>query len=303
MSSMPLFPHFKPLELTDREVINSALWLYQPETSDLTFTNLFMWRRKYHYQWCMHEKWLFLIAKGDNENIYALEPVGPPSRFEVTLILLKWLDKQSSSLPVILRADKRMLNEVNTKDIFETEPIRDHFDYLYSTTDLITLSGRHYHSKRNHLKRFFKDYQTDYQILSKTQITKCLDFSSRWCQINHCKKDTSLYDEHVAISEAFIHFDQLQLNGAALYIKGEMVAFTLGELLNNVTAVIHVEKAFTEFHGIYAAINQLFCANRFNHTSFINREQDLGDDGLRKAKLSYNPVRLVEKFRIKMKSL
>lgn len=104
----------------------------------------------------------------------------------------------------------------------------------------------------------------------------------------------------MAIKEALAQFNKLHLRGAAIYIDGRMEAFTLGELLNINTAVIHVEKASAEFHGIYAAINQMFSADSFKNTTFINREQDLGNQGLRKAKLSYHPVRFVEKFRIKL---
>ncbi len=302
MNSVPLFPHFKSFEITDRKLIHTALWKYQPETSELTFTNLFMWRKKYKYQWCKYEDWLLFIASCSDGKIYALPPVGPPSRKRAVFLLLDWLSEQTSGEPEIKRADTRLIMELQPSTGFSTESTRTHFDYLYYTTDLINLSGRKYHSKRNHLKQFLKKYTIDYRPVSDTRISECMEFSSRWCKINNCYSEPSLCEEYVAINEALSQFNRLQLCGAAIYINGRMEAFALGELLNNNTAVIHVEKASTEFHGIYAAINQMFCANQFKNTTFINREQDLGNDGLRKAKLSYHPAKLVEKFKIRCKS-
>lgn len=300
MNQLPLFPHFKPLEISDRETVHAVLWKYQPETSELTFSNLYIWRKKYHYRWAIFENWLLLIATDEKGKIYALEPIGPPSRNKAAQQLLNWLSRQSSGKPEIDRADRRIVNELQSVDNFLTEPIREHFDYLYYTTNLVNLSGRKFHSKRNHLNRFLRNYRFDYQPLTDSHIPQCMEYSTRWCRIYHCKENPSLCEEFVAINEALAQFNKLHLSGAAIYIDGSMEAFTLGELLNNNTAVIHVEKASAEYHGIYAAINQMFSAGSFKNTTFINREQDLGNEGLRKAKLSYHPVRFVEKFRIKL---
>jgi len=300
MNQESFFPNFKPLEIGDRETIHTLLWQYQPEISELTFSNLYMWRKKYHYRWAIFESWLFLIATDEKGKTYALEPIGPPSRKKAVLQLLGWLSKQPSAKPEIDRADKRIVNELRSEEKLLTEPVREHFDYLYYTTNLVNLSGRKFHSKRNHLNRFFRNYRFDYQPLTDSHISQCMEFSARWCRIYHCKGDPSLCEEFVAVNEVLAQFSRLHLSGAAIYIDGIMQGFTLGELLNDNTAVIHVEKAVSEFHGIYAAINQMFCADSFKNTTFINREQDLGNEGLRKAKLSYHPVRFVEKFRIKM---
>lgn len=300
MNQVSLFPHFKPLEIGDRETVHTILWQYQPETSELTFSNLYMWRKKYHYRWAVFENWLLLIATDENGKTCALEPIGPPSRKKAVLQLLNWLSKQPSGKPEINRADKCIVNELQSEDIFLTEPVREHFDYLYHTTDLVNLSGRKFHAKRNHLNRFLRNYRFDYQPITDSHISQCIEFSARWYRIYHCKEDPSLREEFVAINEALAQFSRLHLSGAAIYINGRMEAFTLGELLNDNTAVIHVEKADSEFYGIYAAINQMFCAGSFKNTTFINREQDLGNEGLRKAKLSYHPAGIVEKFKIKM---
>lgn len=103
-----------------------------------------------------------------------------------------------------------------------------------------------------------------------------------------------------AIEEALKNFIALEMQGGVILIEGEVEAFTLGELLNKDTAVVHIEKANPEIRGLYALINQQFCEQAWGKVPFINREQDLGEPGLRTAKLSYNPIRLVEKYRIRL---
>lgn len=300
-NSIPHFPDFKPLQLRDRSFINNILWQYQPETSELTFTNLFIWRYRYHYKWSILDDWLLLISENKKGELSSLEPIGPPSRIDPVYTILKWLNKQSISGSQIERADNRLVNELMNSSLFSIDSIRDHYDYVYATNDLINLGGRAFHSKRNHLTRFFKKNQVDYLTIKESIIYDCLELSCRWCSEHQCIKDPSLCYEKVAIEEALVNLHELNLPGAAISINGRVEAFTLGEMLNDKTAVIHVEKASSQFHGIYTAINQMFCEKELKHSSFVNREQDLGDEGLRKAKLSYHPVRLVEKFRVRMR--
>jgi hypothetical protein len=125
-----------------------------------------------------------------------------------------------------------------------------------------------------------------------------MNLSTKWCIEKNCQENSQLCNEWHAIKDALMLFDELKLTGAAIVIDGKVEAFTIGEILNNTTAVIHIEKASPLIPGIYAAINQMFCEHELQNTHFVNREQDLGDDGLRKAKLSYHPVKLVEKFKI-----
>lgn len=174
MNKLSLFPHFKPLEIGDQNIIHDLLWQYQPEASELTFTNLYMWRKKYNYRWSIFESWLLVIATDQKGKIYALEPIGPPSRKKAVLQLLDWLSRQSSGKPEINRADKRIVSELQSEDFFLTEPIREHFDYLYYTTNLVNLSGRKFHSKRNHHNRFLRNYQFDYQPLTYSHISQCM---------------------------------------------------------------------------------------------------------------------------------
>ncbi len=295
----PTFPHFKPLELADREFIREALWAFQPETSELTFTNLFIWRQHYGLFWCLAGEHLLLVSRPAQGPPFALPPVGPGSRLHLARRLLAWLREELGQIsPCLERADARLAQEAESAADLRIEPLRDHFDYLYATAELISLSGRKYHDKHNHLNAFRRNYPFTYETMEERHLAACEELADAWCRLKRCAEDLNRFSEWEAVKEALKHFGPLGLTGGVLLIEGRMAAFSLGELLNRETAVIHIEKADPAVRGSYAAINQQFLEHAWSGVPYVNREQDLGEPGLRTAKLSYHPVRLVEKFRI-----
>lgn len=301
MGSTPEFPQFKPLEITDRDTIRPLLWAYQPEASELTFTNLFIWRAYNQTRWCRYRDWLLLAGRDASGNAFALPPIGPPPRLEASRMLLEWLrDNQGTPRPYIARADRRLVAETEGSGIFRIEPLRDHFDYVYRTRDLIALAGRKYHGKKNHLHQFTRAHAFSFMPMTDAHLQACLAMQDTWCQCHRCAEDLSLMGEWQAIRELLEHFHELQLQGGIIMVDGTVQAFTLGELLNRETAVVHIEKANADVPGLYAVINQQFCEHCWQGATCINREQDLGDEGLRQAKLSYHPDRFVEKFRLEL---
>lgn len=298
----PDFPHFKPLVLADRDVIREIAWRYQPQTSEWTFTNLFIWRSRYGFQWSTYKDWLVIICKANPEGFYALQPIGPPSRSTVTRLLLEWLrDEKGEKSPRLERADRRLVEELSGADELSVQPVRDQFDYVYQTRDLVKLAGRKYHSKRNHLHKFHQSYAFAYTVLQDDHLQACLKLSGHWCEIRRCEEDLNLMGEWEAIREALTHFHALAIQGGVILIENKVGAFALGEFLNEQTAVVHIEKANPEIPGLYTMINQQFCEKSWPHVPLINREQDLGELGLRTAKLSYYPDHLEEKFQISLK--
>ena len=173
---------------------------------------------------------------------------------------------------------------------------RDNSDYVYSTLDLIQLSGRKYHRKKNHLNRFLKNYQFEYRDLDMELVECFIDMQEEWCQMKECVDKPDLLSEDYAINMALTHFEELDYRGGAIQIDYKIEAFSLGESLNTDTAVIHIEKANPDIPGLYSAINQFFCSNRWAEKEYINREQDMGIEGLRKAKESYHPHHMVNKY-------
>ena len=297
----PQFPQFKPIDLADRDSIRQILREYQPQTSEWTFTNLFIWRSRYGFQWSIYKDWLVIICKANPEGVYTFQPIGPPSRRAVTRMLLEWLrDEKGEKNPRLERADQRLVEELSGADDLSIEPVRDQFDYVYQTRDLIELAGRKYHSKRNHLHKFLQSYAFTYAALREDHLQACLELSGLWCEIRRCEEDMNLMGEWEAIREACTHFHALAIQGGVIMIENEVEAFALGELLNEQTAVVHIEKANPEIPGLYTMINQQFCEKSWPHVPSINREQDLGEPGLRRAKLSYYPDHLAEKFQLQL---
>jgi hypothetical protein len=297
----PLFPQFKPLALEDRDLLRHHLWDYRPETSELTFTNLFMWQSHYGYQWCRERDWLLVVSTKVSGAAWALPPLGPPPRADICRQVLAWLrETQGVADPAIERADPRLAAELAGMAEFVVEPVRDHFDYLYRTADLIQLAGGQYHTQRNHINSFNRDHHYRYETLRPEHLPACLDLGARWCQMKRCDQDLSLTGEWGAVQVALTNFQALQLQGGVILVNDRVAAFSCGELLNKETAVIHLEKADPELRSLYAVINQQVTQEIWAGVPFINREQDLGEPGLRKAKLSYHPDHLVKKFRIRL---
>jgi hypothetical protein len=301
LTAQPLFPEFKPLGLEDREIFRRLLWDYQPETSELTFTNLFIWKDYYHIAWSLDRDWLLIISDSPDGKSWIFPPIGPPGRVEICAKLLKWLgDKKGIKAPSIERADSRLVAELAQAPGFLIEPARDHFDYVYRSADLIQLAGTRYQAQRNHIHHLQHAYAFSYEPLQERHCSACLDLAEKWCAQKGCAEDLSLSGEWEAVKASLRNFRDLKLQGGVILINGNIEAFTLGELLNKETAVVHIEKANPMISGLYAGINQEFCRHSWSQVPVINREQDLGVPGLRTAKMSYRPHHLVEKFRIRL---
>ena len=295
---MTTFPQFRPIALSDRDTIQPLLQRYQPQTSELTFTNLYIWREHYAYRWAMLEPWLIVVGEDESGATFALPPVGPPAREAVVHRVLDWLRSEGESDPRIERADQRLVDELGKDDDLRVEATRDHYDYVYLTEQLISLEGRKLHGKRNHINQFERAYDYQYDALDDRYVDPCLDLTEAWCDLRRCEEDMGLMDEWDAVREALTHWRDLRITGGVLLVDGRVAAFSLGEKLNDPTAVVHVEKANPDLSGAYAMINQQFCEHAWAGLRYVNREQDLGIEGLRRAKLSYQPDHLVAKYRI-----
>jgi len=295
MVAPPSYPDFKPLDLEDRERIISIFRASPPITSELTFTNLFMWRNHYRFRWCTAGASLLVAADPPGAQPFALPPVGGDDLTVAFRLLVEHLQRLTA-LPEIRRVPGDLARRYAEPLGLDAEEDRAHSDYVYRTESLVALSGRKYHSKRNHINQFSRTYAYRYEPLTAALIGACLELQEEWCRLRECVDHEGLLSEEHAIHEALRHFHELDCSGAAIVVGGRVVAFSLGEPLSPDTAVIHVEKANPEYPGSYAVINQEFCRHSWSAYTYINREQDLGNEGLRQAKLSYYPDHLVTKF-------
>lgn len=299
MSTLPEFPRFKPIEIEDYGIFGPILHQYQPETSEWTFTNLFIWRSHYNFRWSTYGDWIILLGREESGPSFAMQPLGPRRRNKVVFSVLSWLrDVEGVPGPSIERADGRLAAELREESGFTIEAVRDHFDYVYLREDLALLGGNRYRAKRNHINKVTRSYAFEYEPLEEKHLDACLDLQSKWCVLRRCDEDLSLLGEWEAIREIAANFRTFDLKGGVITIDGKVEAFSIGELLNDTTAVVHIEKANPEMGELYTLINQQFAEKGWRDIPYVNREQDLGIPGLREAKLSYHPDHMVEKYRI-----
>ena len=294
----PVFPHFKPVALGDRDQVHQRLQQFGPQTSELTFTNLYMWQPFAGTRWSVWRDWLLLVCHDHAGRSYGLPPVGPGDRVAAACTLLEWLRDAGGAEAAIERADAALADAARSQATLAVVETRDHFDYLYQRGALAALSGRAYHHKKNHVNRFWKTHVAAYAPLDAAHVSACLAAADQWCRAHHCCQDSGLTGEWQAIQRALRAWDALQLQGGVLLVEGQVCAFSFGEMLTADTAVVHVEKADAAIPELYAVINQQCCAEAWPSATYVNREQDLGDAGLRQAKESYHPVRLIPKYTI-----
>ena len=295
--NVPAFPQFKDLSLEERAPAEAAFLRSPPSISEFTFTNLFIWRHAYQLKISRLEDFLCLLSdKG--ETSFFFPPVGEGDRVNACQRLLYYL-KERGVPPRISRVPEPVATQTDWKVAgMVAEFDRDQSDYVYLIKDLIKLEGRKYHRKRNHIKQFKEKYSYQYIPLTAEWIPECLRLETEWCDLRHCEVVPGLANESVAIKETFTHFDQLSVKGGVILIGGKVEAFTLGEPLNPETVVIHIEKANPAFEGLYSLINQAFLEKEWSDYTYVNREQDLGEEGLRKAKESYFPHHMINKYLI-----
>jgi hypothetical protein len=297
---LPRYPHFREIRFEDKHIFDDFLSSAPPSISEYTFTNLFIWHHYYHFLWCLWDECICIRAQPEESEPYFMPPLCSTDYKERTLACLSHLASNGIK-PTIRRVPEDLVNQFLTGDThLEINLDRDNCDYVYLTEDLINLQGNRFHGKRNHINHFKKHHSYNYLTLTPDLAQSCLELESEWCNIKHCELFASLLGEERALYEALQNMQHLSFRGGVIQVKGKVEAFALGERLNTDTAVIHIEKANPAFDGLYQLINQEFCANEWADTRYVNREQDLGEEGLRKAKLSYHPHHLVNKYTVSL---
>ncbi len=282
----------RQLEIGDRPLVEAYLRRYPPEVSELTFTNLFVWRNSRPIFLAeVEDSLVFLVNAGKNSNGEKLV-FAPPLGEASPLTIANALDTNVVGFVRIPEKTANVFREANLAVV----PDEDNSDYVFRITDLAELPGRRYHKKRNLIKQCHAAYECEYESMTPELIAECSDMQDRWCQARQCRHDPGLCSEFVAIREMFEHFEELELIGGAIRIDGAIQAYAVGEELGPKTAVCHFEKSMSGFRGLGQLINQWFAKYGLQGFEYENREQDLGIPGLRQAKRSYYPHHMVNKF-------
>jgi len=288
---------YGPIHIDQESAYRQRLASCPQASSDYSFVNLWSWADVHGLEWAWQDDLVWILQRKDN----ALTHWAPIGDWKT----VDW-QQQSENLTAMGRFDRVPEQLARQWQALPSAPRqvvsrRGHWDYLYDITALATLPGNRFHKKKNLLNQFLKKNEFHYEAVGPELVGKILELQENWCEIKRCEEDSALLDEDRAVYEALKHMDVLQFHGGAIVIEGKVAAFSLGEMLNSTTAVIHIEKGDPSITGIYAAMNKLFCENAWSKATFINREQDLGIEGLRKAKLSYNPHHLVIKYTLMKK--
>lgn len=262
--------------------------------SDFSFANIYGWAEEYGLEMAF-DHGLAWIRQNRPEKVY-WAPVG---RWDIQW--QKVMKKLPSEAKIVRIPEKLALIWQNQMPTTSINPDRNHWDYLYSVTELIELKGNRFHKKKNLYNQFIKTYDYTYVKLEKIYIEKALALQTEWCLWKECDDSGPLEAENHAIVRVFSRWDEIHgLFGAGLMVDEKMVAYTVAEALPDNTLVIHFEKGCPAYKGIYQAMNRLFLENSARKYEIVNREQDLGDQGLKKAKESYNPVGYLKKFIVRL---
>jgi len=295
---LPEFPHFREIDLASRESINEYLSRYPLEASEYTFTNLFAFRDAYNFKLSLLKDNLMILK--DTEAFSLFCPVGDRETSTVLSEGLDYLNKYPGESCFERIPESFVKTHLNNNERFILTEERSHFDYLYDAKELIELKGRKFHDKKNKANKFRNSYKYKYSKLTADLIDECLAFEHHWCEVRECHKYYGLHRERCAILEMLNNFESLNIKGGIIRVDNKIAALTLGEMLLPDTFVIHIEKAHSDMPGLYQVINQEFLVHEASGVRFINREQDLGIEGLRTAKMSYNPVQFVKKYKVSM---
>ena len=293
---------FQDITLADKDTITAFTMNSNRRNCDLSFSNLCSWRFLYNTKFAVIDGFLVFKFWAEEQLAYMM-PVGSGNIRAVLKKLIE--DAHTESQPFcMLGVCSCMRDELESflpgQFIFTED--RDYADYIYLRSDLSTLKGKKFQAKRNHINRFrntYPDYK--YAPITPDHIQECLDLEAEWCKVNHCDQQEGTGNERRALIYALHNFDALGLTGGILYVNDKIVAFTFGMPINHETFGVHVEKADTNIDGAYAMINYEFANHIPEQYIYINREEDLGLEGLRKAKLSYQPDTILEKYMVCLK--
>ena len=287
---------FKPIELEDKHLFDKHYAKYPPVHSDNLFTTMISWREygKYHYTFLEDN----LIIMSNVKNQIQFRPPSGKRKKDVFDKVLKLAKEQTSTYPfgLIDAQTKDWLSEHYPK--LEFIPRRQFFDYVYLASNLAELPGSDYSKIRNRLNKFKRNFDYTVEKISKENIDEIGEFLKRWCLWKDCESDPLLENEKKAILYSMSHFFELELSGITMRINGNIETIAVYEGMNPDTAVVHYEKGSPYYDGIYKAINAETAATVQKEFKFINREADMGLQGLRKAKISYRPHHLVEVYHI-----
>lgn len=305
---------FKDIELSDAQWIRELFSVPDYNSEDYNFTFQFLWKNTFRSKVARIGDLVLIQYNMDGRKSY-LMPVGRADEHQVADIINSMLNENS-----LLGDDGTLVFygvlpsqmdffEKNFAGRYTSEQIRMGADYIYDAQALKTLSGKKYQAKRNFANGFRRLYRWRFEPICESNMEECLQMNDEWCRRNGCGQDFWKNNEFCAVRVALNNYKALDLDGGLLRVDGKVVAFTIGERTSSDTLLVHIEKALTEYRGAYQAMSQEFLGYmdgvlRERESipegtpafTLVNREDDSGDENLRKAKMEYHPIEIKEKY-------
>lgn len=288
---------YKKLTLADRKWVQEKLQQSGFRGSEYCFANQYLWGNLIGMEAALVEGCLCTVYQGEGMESVHDFPTGNGQLREAVELLLED-DRQKGKVTVIrgVLEECRQWMERNFPSRFLFEERRDEWDYLYRVEKLAQLSGRKFHGKRNHIARFHENGKWSYESMGTENIPACREMYQNWITQNRSRLDVSIEKEFQVVEGCFTHFAALGLSGGVLKSNDRVAGFCIGEPLTEDTYIVHIEKGDIAIQGAYPMINQQFVLHNMEHFEYVNREDDLGQEGLRRAKLSYQPDILLKKY-------
>lgn len=295
------------ITIEGRPLMESYLTGFDYGTSGMSFTSLYMWRNINKFSWQIIGDYMCIAGLShlelDKEEPFLFPPLSRTGSYDAeslryTILEAKKIFESKGYVFSLRLIPFHMLDIL--KEAFPTElrffDDRPNYDYVYLTKDLAELKGREYHSKKNHLNYFLNNYQYEYVALTSAMAEDAMAFIREFNERKNLPEHEMelLHMEEEAMVDVFRNIETVGYTAGAILIDGKIEALTIGGRLNRNTVTVHVEKANIFYRGLYQAINNEFAKHVPSYIKYINREEDMGIPGLRKAKLSYKPIKLVE---------
>ncbi|MBQ8004542.1 MAG: DUF2156 domain-containing protein [Oscillospiraceae bacterium] len=286
---------FRPVHADDYDIAAPIMKATGYNSTESSFVILHTWSGLYNGEICIDGETVFIRSLGRRGMSYL-----PPLGGDMKSALLKIAETQDGEIRFHSVTDKmREKLEEAFPGEFEYEERRDSFDYIYLRDELASLAGKKFHQKRNHVNKFLKRYEGrfEYNNMTQADIADVLEFQSKWISMASEKEgQEALRYETTAIEKLLYHFESFSLRGGVLRVDGNVCAYCVGAKISDNTVDVMVEKGDYAYDGVYQAINKMFAENNCADVIYINREEDMGIEGMRRAKLSYCPAELLRKY-------
>jgi hypothetical protein len=295
--------YFSPVTIDDKNTIQSFFDKNVFRNCDFSFSNIFSWKHLYNTTFAIEDGYLYIRFQAVEDSPGYLFPLGNGDLKKALKRIMQDAHKRGDDFRLYAITQEMFdLIEDAMPGQFLYEKERNWYEYIYSSKDLISLVGKKYQSKRNHINKFKRTYEWEYLPITKAIIPDCLTLYERWCKESSGRNsERSLKEERIATEKVFNYYERLGLKGGALRINGEILAYSYGQPLTKDTFGIHAEKCLYDIDGGFTMINQQFAEHNCIDYPYINREEDIGLESLRQAKMSYHPAILLEKGSVQIK--